>query len=223
MTGGSSADRSCRFPRRPFVPHQTGRTDFLGPAFRGAVSPGVRFALSLTEMPRHTSAPGHRPSYPCCRVGRKAAGATTPTAVGRAPARPGGPSRRPITSGRACPRRFARSVFGQGSALRPGAGRFPWETTVVAEMDRRLLGDGIRRCRKAQGLTQERLVEKVGLNPVHMNQIERGDKVPKVNGLLRIARGLRVRLHDLVEDPRSSPPRRKASRGTDSSAHPRTG
>jgi transcriptional regulator with XRE-family HTH domain len=71
---------------------------------------------------------------------------------------------------------------------------------VVTKKDRRLLGAGIRRYRKLEGLTQERLAEKVDLNPVYVGQIERGYKVPTVEVLLRIAKALKVRLRDIVHD-----------------------
>jgi transcriptional regulator with XRE-family HTH domain len=71
---------------------------------------------------------------------------------------------------------------------------------VVTEQDRRLLGGGIRKYRKLAGLTQEKLAEKVDLNPVYMGQIERGYKVPSVDALLRIAKALKVHLRDLVAD-----------------------
>ena len=62
------------------------------------------------------------------------------------------------------------------------------------------LGGGIRKHRKMAGLTQEKLAEKVDINPVYMGQIERGFRVPTVDVLLRIARALGVRLRDLVAD-----------------------
>jgi len=49
-------------------------------------------------------------------------------------------------------------------------------------------------------LTQERLAEKVDLNPVYVGQIERGFRVPTVDVLLRIAKALKVRLRDIVRD-----------------------
>jgi DNA-binding XRE family transcriptional regulator len=78
----------------------------------------------------------------------------------------------------------------------------PWFDfpTVVTRKDRTLLGDGIRKYRKLQGLTQEGLAEKVDLNPVYMGQIERGYKIPTVDVLLRIARALKVRLRDIVHE-----------------------
>ena len=71
---------------------------------------------------------------------------------------------------------------------------------MVTQQDRRLLGGGIRKYRKLAGLTQEKLAEKVDLNPVYMGQIERGYKVPSVDALLRIAKGLKGHLRDLVAD-----------------------
>jgi transcriptional regulator with XRE-family HTH domain len=71
---------------------------------------------------------------------------------------------------------------------------------VVTQKDRKLLGEGIRKYRKLAHLTQEKLAEKVDLNPVYMGQIERGYKVPTVDVLLRIARALKVRLRDIVRD-----------------------
>jgi len=71
---------------------------------------------------------------------------------------------------------------------------------VVSQKDRKILGEGIRKHRKAAGLTQEKLAEKVDLNPVYMGQIERGYKVPTVDVLLRVAKVLRVRLRDIVHE-----------------------
>jgi len=70
----------------------------------------------------------------------------------------------------------------------------------VTKKDRRLLGEGIRKHRKLAGLTQERLAEKVDINPVYMGQIERGYRVPTVDVLLRIARALKTRLRNIVRD-----------------------
>ena len=77
---------------------------------------------------------------------------------------------------------------------------FRFAAIVVTQKDRKLLGGGIRKYRKLAGFTQERLAEKVDLNPVYMGQIERGFKVPTVDVLLRIAKALKVRLRDLVDE-----------------------
>jgi transcriptional regulator with XRE-family HTH domain len=71
---------------------------------------------------------------------------------------------------------------------------------VVTQKDRKLLGAGIRKYRKLEGLTQEKLAEKVEINPVYLGQIERGYKVPTVDVLLRLARTLKVRFRDIVND-----------------------
>jgi DNA-binding XRE family transcriptional regulator len=71
---------------------------------------------------------------------------------------------------------------------------------VVTQKDRKRLGEGIRKYRKLERLTQEKLAEKVNLNPVYMGQIERGYKIPTVDALLRIAKALRVRLRDIVHE-----------------------
>lgn len=69
---------------------------------------------------------------------------------------------------------------------------------MVTKKDRKLLGNGIRKYRKAAGLTQEKLAERVDINSVYMGQIERGYKVATVDVLLRIARALKVHLRDIV-------------------------
>ena len=68
---------------------------------------------------------------------------------------------------------------------------------VVTKKDRQLLGGGIRKYRTSARLTQEKLAERVGINPVYMGQIERGFRVPTVDVLLRIARALKVHLRDI--------------------------
>ena len=72
--------------------------------------------------------------------------------------------------------------------------------TVVTKKDRRLLGESIRKHRKLAGLTQEKLAERIDINPVYMGQIERGFRVPTVDVLLRIARALKVRLRDIFSE-----------------------
>ncbi|MEI9961448.1 MAG: helix-turn-helix transcriptional regulator [Limisphaerales bacterium] len=45
---------------------------------------------------------------------------------------------------------------------------------MVTKKDRKLLGEGIRKYRKAADLTQEKLAERIDINSVYMGQIERG-------------------------------------------------
>ena len=84
--------------------------------------------------------------------------------------------------------------------MRNGRSLLRFWAKVVTQKDRKLLGGGIRRYRHLAGLTQEKLAERVDLNPVYLGQIERGYKVPTVDVLLRIARALNVRLRDIVRD-----------------------
>jgi transcriptional regulator with XRE-family HTH domain len=71
---------------------------------------------------------------------------------------------------------------------------------VVTKKDRKRLGEGIRKYRKLAVLTQEKLAERIDINPVYMGQIERGFRVPTVDVLLRIAKALKVRLRDIVSE-----------------------
>ncbi len=71
---------------------------------------------------------------------------------------------------------------------------------MVTKKDRKHLGDGIRKYRKIAGLTQEKLAERIDINPVYMGQIERGFRVPTVDVLLRISKALKVRLRDIVSE-----------------------
>lgn len=84
--------------------------------------------------------------------------------------------------------------------MRIGRSLLRFWAKVVTEKDRKLLGGGIRRYRHLARLTQEKLAERVDLNPVYLGQIERGYKVPTVDVLLRIAKALNVRLRDIVRD-----------------------
>lgn len=52
--------------------------------------------------------------------------------------------------------------------------------------------------RNYRGLTQHQLAETVGINPVYLSQIERGERSGSAKTLAAIARALRVDLDDLV-------------------------
>jgi len=64
----------------------------------------------------------------------------------------------------------------------------------------KLIGQAIRKFRKAKKITQEQLAERADLHPVYMGQIERGEQAISVRALIRIAQALGVRLRDLVRD-----------------------
>jgi transcriptional regulator with XRE-family HTH domain len=62
------------------------------------------------------------------------------------------------------------------------------------------IGETIRKCRKASGLSQEELAEKADLHPVYFGQVERGEQTASVHALIRIAKALKLRVRDLVAD-----------------------
>jgi transcriptional regulator with XRE-family HTH domain len=65
---------------------------------------------------------------------------------------------------------------------------------------RRLLGEAIRHHRNQAGLSQEKLAERADLHPVYLSAVERGVKTISMDGLMRIAIALRVRIAELVRD-----------------------
>ncbi|HEX5399066.1 MAG TPA: helix-turn-helix transcriptional regulator [Verrucomicrobiae bacterium] len=64
----------------------------------------------------------------------------------------------------------------------------------------KLIGEAIRKYRKAGKMSQEELAEKADLHPVYFGQVERGEQTASVYALLRIAKALGVKLRDLVAE-----------------------
>lgn len=62
-----------------------------------------------------------------------------------------------------------------------------------------LLGMRIREVRKQRGLSQERLAEKVGVDPKQISRIEGGKSAPSLDTLEAIAKHLQVEIKDLFE------------------------
>jgi len=62
-----------------------------------------------------------------------------------------------------------------------------------------LLGARIREVRKLRQLSQERLAEKVGLEPKQISRIEGGKSSPSMDTLEAIARELQVDMKDLLD------------------------
>ena len=62
------------------------------------------------------------------------------------------------------------------------------------------IGETIRCYRKNAKLSQEKLAEKANLHPVYIGELERGEEVPSISALMRIAKVLGVRVRDLVAD-----------------------
>ncbi len=60
-------------------------------------------------------------------------------------------------------------------------------------------GEAVRKRRKAKEWTQERLAEEAGVAAIHIGFVERGENVPKLTMILRIARALRIRPGELID------------------------
>ena len=62
-----------------------------------------------------------------------------------------------------------------------------------------LLGMRVREVRKLRGLSQERLAEKVGVDPKQISRIEGGKSAPSLDTLEAIARSLQVEMKNLLD------------------------
>jgi transcriptional regulator with XRE-family HTH domain len=62
----------------------------------------------------------------------------------------------------------------------------------------RALGDEIRQCRQARGLSQEELAETAGLHRNFIGLIERGQRNATILTLESLAHALRISLTDLI-------------------------
>lgn len=71
----------------------------------------------------------------------------------------------------------------------------------IVEDVKKLVGERIRELRKARGLSQEELGWKSDLHYTHIGSIERGEKNSSVETLVKVARGLNVKINDLFDFP----------------------
>ena len=67
-------------------------------------------------------------------------------------------------------------------------------------MDQKAIGKRIKSAREKKGLTQEQLAEQVNLSPMHITAIERGNKLPRLETLIKIANVLDVSADTLLQD-----------------------
>lgn len=67
-------------------------------------------------------------------------------------------------------------------------------------MDYYKIGQKIRKFRKAQGLSQEELAEKIGISLTHMSHIETGNTKLSLPVFIDIASALDVQTDDLLND-----------------------
>lgn len=70
------------------------------------------------------------------------------------------------------------------------------------------IGQKVRKYRKAQGLSQEQLAERIGISVTHMSHIETGNTKLSLPVLVDIAEALDVKTDDLLFEVQSA---RKAS------------
>lgn len=61
-------------------------------------------------------------------------------------------------------------------------------------------GATVREYRNAKEWTQERLAEEAGVSALQVGFIERGENVPKLTHIIRLAKALRVRPGELIDD-----------------------
>jgi len=69
-------------------------------------------------------------------------------------------------------------------------------------MDYYAIGQRIRKVRKARGLSQEKLAEKVGISTTHMSHIETANTKMSLPTFAKLASVLEVRTDDLLYDNR---------------------
>lgn len=69
-------------------------------------------------------------------------------------------------------------------------------------MDYYAIGQRIRKIRKARGLSQEKLAEKVGISTTHMSHIETANTKMSLPTFVEIASALEVRTDELLYDNR---------------------
>ena len=69
-------------------------------------------------------------------------------------------------------------------------------------MDYYAIGQRIRKIRKARGLSQEKLAEKVGISTTHMSHIETANTKMSLSTFVELAAILEVRTDELLYDNR---------------------
>ena len=62
------------------------------------------------------------------------------------------------------------------------------------------IGDNIRKVRKAHGLSQIELAERIGVAPITIRQYENGKRSPKLETIAKLAQALDVSIVDLFPD-----------------------
>ena len=63
----------------------------------------------------------------------------------------------------------------------------------------RRFGANLRRCRKRTGLSQEKLGERASLHRTEIGLLERGERVPRIDTLIKLAQALPADAADLLD------------------------
>ena len=71
-------------------------------------------------------------------------------------------------------------------------------------MDYYKIGQKIRKFRKAHGMSQEELAERIDISTTHMSHIETGNTKLSLPVLVNVATALEVRVDDLLSDGTSA-------------------
>src|SRR5690606_15031386 len=74
----------------------------------------------------------------------------------------------------------------------------PAGATTYDEVPARAFGDAVRAARLAQGVAQEALAYRVGVERSHMGKVERGEHLPSLGLVLKIAAALGCSAGELV-------------------------
>lgn len=74
----------------------------------------------------------------------------------------------------------------------------PAGATTYDEVPARAFGAAVRTARLAQGLAQEALAYRVGVERSHMGKVERGEHLPNLGLVLKIAAALECSAADLL-------------------------
>lgn len=84
----------------------------------------------------------------------------------------------------------------------PGIHKMGWGMTAIGgfmKTTKELLGARIKELRKARGLSQNQLSEKIDIDPKHLSRIEVGNSYPSLDTVEKIAKALGVEIKDLFE------------------------
>jgi transcriptional regulator with XRE-family HTH domain len=74
------------------------------------------------------------------------------------------------------------------------------------------VGNRIREFRKASGLTQEQLAEKVDIAPQYLSHLENGQRIPSLRTIIALAQELNTTPSVLLAEPQQDPQAERISR-----------